>query len=78
MTVLLPLAFMVTKSGAADMLLPMIMFVTLAAYLWFNCSPSQMLMGDAGSRALGVFPCGDVFENCRTVRIYPYGYSYHT
>ena len=37
------------------MLLPMIMFVTLAAYLWFNCSPSQMLMGDAGSRALGVF-----------------------
>lgn len=54
-TVLLPLAFMVTKSGAADMLLPMIMFVTLAAYLWFNCSPSQMLMGDAGSRALGVF-----------------------
>lgn len=55
MTVLLPLAFMVTKSGAADILLPMIMFVTLAAYLWFNCSPSQMLMGDAGSRALGVF-----------------------
>lgn len=55
MTVLLPLAFMVTKSGAADMLLPMIMFVTIAAYLWFNCSPSQMLMGDAGSRALGVF-----------------------
>lgn len=55
MTILLPLAFMVTKSGAADMLLPMIMFVTLAAYLWFNCSPSQMLMGDAGSRALGVF-----------------------
>lgn len=55
MTVLLPFAFMVTKSGAADMLLPMIMFVTLAAYLWFNCSPSQMLMGDAGSRALGVF-----------------------
>lgn len=55
MTVLLPLAFMVTKSGAADMLLPMIMFVTLAAYLWFNCSPSRMLMGDAGSRALGVF-----------------------
>lgn len=55
MAVLLPLTVMVTKSGAADMLLPMIMFVTLAAYLWFNCSPSQMLMGDAGSRALGVF-----------------------
>ena len=65
MTVLLPLAFMVTKSGAADMLLPMIMFVTLAAYLWFNCSPSQMLMGDAGSRALGVFLAVMFFQTKR-------------
>lgn len=55
MTVLLPLAFMVSGGGFSEMLLPMIMFVTLAAYLWFNCSPSQILMGDAGSRALGVF-----------------------
>ena len=27
----------------------------LMAYLYFNCSPSSMLMGDAGSRALGFF-----------------------
>jgi phospho-N-acetylmuramoyl-pentapeptide-transferase len=27
---------------------------TLAAYLWFNAQPSQMLMGDAGSRPLGL------------------------
>ncbi|WP_051656784.1 phospho-N-acetylmuramoyl-pentapeptide-transferase [Butyrivibrio sp. AE3004] len=27
----------------------------LLAYLYFNCSPSSMLMGDAGSRALGFF-----------------------
>ena len=32
-----------------------VMLAALAAYLWFNCSPSLMLMGDAGSRALGVF-----------------------
>ena len=32
-----------------------VMLAVLAAYLWFNCSPSQLLMGDAGSRALGVF-----------------------
>ena len=31
----------------------MCLFV-LIAYLWFNCSPSSMLMGDAGSRALGL------------------------
>ncbi len=36
-------------------LTPIIMLAVLAAYLWFNCSPSKMLMGDAGSRALGVF-----------------------
>ncbi|MBR1864145.1 MAG: phospho-N-acetylmuramoyl-pentapeptide-transferase [Ruminococcus sp.] len=35
-------------------LIPLVMLATLAAYLWFNCSPSSMLMGDAGSRALGV------------------------
>lgn len=55
MTALLPVALMVTKNGFPEILLPMIMFATVAAYLWFNCSPSQMLMGDAGSRALGVF-----------------------
>lgn len=29
-------------------------FFVLVAYLWVNCSPSSMLMGDAGSRALGL------------------------
>lgn len=32
-----------------------IMIGVLIAYLWFNCSPSKLLMGDAGSRSLGVF-----------------------
>jgi phospho-N-acetylmuramoyl-pentapeptide-transferase len=32
-----------------------IMIMVLLAYLWFNCSPSRLLMGDAGSRAIGVF-----------------------
>lgn len=33
----------------------LIMLAVLLAYLWFNTNPSQLLMGDAGSRALGVF-----------------------
>ena len=33
----------------------MLMVVCLLAYLWFNASPSQLLMGDAGSRAIGIF-----------------------
>ena len=32
-----------------------IMIAVLLAYLWYNTNPSQLLMGDAGSRALGVF-----------------------
>lgn len=32
-----------------------VMIMAIAAYLWFNCSPSRLLMGDAGSRAIGVF-----------------------
>ncbi|MBQ0042845.1 MAG: phospho-N-acetylmuramoyl-pentapeptide-transferase [Lachnospiraceae bacterium] len=31
-----------------------IFIVVLVAYLWFNATPSSMLMGDAGSRAMGV------------------------
>lgn len=27
----------------------------LLAYLWFNATPSELLMGDAGSRAMGIF-----------------------
>ena len=33
----------------------LIFTVCLLAYLWFNASPSRLLMGDAGSRAIGFF-----------------------
>lgn len=33
----------------------LIMVVCILGYLWFNASPSKLLMGDAGSRAIGVF-----------------------
>ena len=32
-----------------------VLCAVLLPYLYFNCSPSSMLMGDAGSRALGFF-----------------------
>ena len=34
-----------------------IMICTLIPYLWKNAEPSTMMMGDAGSRALGLFLC---------------------
>lgn len=47
------LLWILTMYTNMTMLIWMTLFV-LAAYLWFNCSPSSMLMGDAGSRALGL------------------------
>ncbi len=35
--------------------LSIVMICSAVAYLWFNASPSKLLMGDAGSRAFGVF-----------------------
>ncbi len=33
----------------------LLMTVSVLGYLWFNASPSRLLMGDAGSRAIGLF-----------------------
>ena len=33
----------------------LIMVVCILGYRWFNASPSRLLMGDAGSRAIGIF-----------------------
>ena len=33
----------------------LIMIVCILGYLWYNASPSRLLMGDAGSRAIGLF-----------------------
>ncbi|MBO4415689.1 MAG: phospho-N-acetylmuramoyl-pentapeptide-transferase [Lachnospiraceae bacterium] len=48
--------FAMTASGNVDFI-PAVLILTasIAAYLLFNASPSIILMGDAGSRAIGVF-----------------------
>lgn len=33
----------------------LIFIVCLLGYLWYNATPSKLLMGDAGSRAMGIF-----------------------
>lgn len=35
--------------------LAVVMIFALLPYLWFNAEPNSMMMGDAGSRALGIF-----------------------
>lgn len=39
-----------------DMEFPILVFIVcLLGYLWYNATPSKLLMGDAGSRAMGIF-----------------------
>ncbi len=39
-----------------DMEFPILLFVVcLLGYLWYNATPSKLLMGDAGSRSMGIF-----------------------
>ena len=51
--------------GASWALLAFVMVGCLAGYLWYNANPSQVLMGDAGSRPMGmllgilVLACGN-------------------
>ena len=39
-----------------DFAFPILLFMAcILGYLWYNATPSRLLMGDAGSRAMGVF-----------------------
>lgn len=48
-------AIIIRKGDFDQVLLVAVMILTLLPYLWKNSEPSTMMMGDAGSRALGLF-----------------------
>ena len=52
-------------------LLIILMVLTLIPYLWSNSEPSTMMMGDAGSRALGLFLCICVFKTGNILLVVP-------
>ena len=44
------------QGGDADFSYAILVFIVcILGYLWYNATPSRMLMGDAGSRAMGIF-----------------------
>lgn len=49
----------------------LIMILTLLPYLWRNAEPSTMMMGDAGSRALGLFLCICVLKSGNILLVIP-------
>lgn len=51
----------------------MIYFIAaLAAYLWFNAGPSILMMGDAGSRAMGIFICISALKSGYLLLLIPF------
>lgn len=48
-----------------------IMIATLIPYLWKNAQPSTMMMGDAGSRALGLFLCICILKTGNILLVIP-------
>lgn len=42
-------------NGADFRYLILVFIVCILGYLWFNATPSRLMMGDAGSRAMGLF-----------------------
>lgn len=49
------LTAMSTKLGEEYRYMALLMVACLLGYLWYNATPSRMMMGDAGSRAMGLF-----------------------
>lgn len=45
----------VTKLAGDYRLMILVLVACLLGYLWYNATPSLMMMGDAGSRAMGLF-----------------------
>ena len=44
------------QGGEEDFSYAILLFIVcILGYLWYNATPSRMLMGDAGSRAMGIF-----------------------
>ena len=48
-----------------------LMVLTLLPYLWRNAEPSTMMMGDAGSRALGLFLCICILKSGNILLVIP-------
>lgn len=46
---------MIEKTGRHIDFSILVFVVCLLGYLWYNATPSKLLMGDAGSRAMGIF-----------------------
>ncbi len=70
LSVLLLMNLRLPELGGEQLLVWMTVFM-LIAYLWFNCSPSSILMGDAGSRALGLIIAAAFMLSCMPFMFIP-------
>lgn len=50
----------------------LIFISSLVAYLWYNAGPSILMMGDAGSRAMGIFICIIAMKSGHLLMLLPF------
>ena len=59
MTIITLLSFyiinLIEKQESEFSVLILLFCICILGYLWFNATPSRLMMGDAGSRAMGAF-----------------------
>ena len=65
-------AIIINKGDMNQPLLAAIMILTLLPYIWFNSEPSSMMMGDAGSRALGFFLAIMIMKTGNALLVIPF------
>jgi len=62
---------MVLKQSKDFNVITVIFVVCILGYLWFNATPSMLMMGDAGSRAMGLFIAIAVLKTGRPLLYIP-------
>lgn len=64
--------FMERFQGTNEFIFIILIFVScLLGYLWYNATPSKLMMGDAGSRAIGLFIAIAILYSKRPVAYIP-------
>lgn len=70
---LIPIAAVIWLAGGSSETISLIalLVLSLIPYLWKNAEPSTMMMGDAGSRAIGVFMSIAIFRTGNMLLVIP-------
>lgn len=62
---------LIKKTDATFNYMTILFVISILAYLWYNATPSKLMMGDAGSRAMGLFISIAILKTGRPILYIP-------